>query len=251
MIELASIAGRHALELMVATLLVAACIAYGAFRIGRARVLTFDAGIRVGVIVIVAAAACFAALTHALLTDPALTRFDLAFALDLGATVPREVKHAFAIATHLGDPKVLAVCCTAGAIALLSTRHLLLACTLAAASGGNGLLNMTLKQLIRRARPDYDTAFASVHSWSFPSGHTSGSLATYGAIAYVLMRTLPARWRLPVVLGAVAVVGMIAWSRLIIGVHFASDVLAGAMSSTAWLTACVLVAEWLRRRAIG
>jgi undecaprenyl-diphosphatase len=44
---------------------------------------------------------------------------------------------------------------------------------------------------------------------------------------------------------------MIAWSRLIIGVHFASDVLAGAMSSTTWLTACVLVAEWLRRRAIG
>lgn len=250
MIELASIAGRHALELMAATLLVAACIAYGAFRIGRAHLLTFDAAIRVGVIVIVAAAACFAVLTHVLSTNPALTRFDLAFALDLGASVSREVKHVFAIATHLGDPTVLAVCCTVGVIALLSTRHLLLACTLAAASGGNGLLNMTLKQLIRRARPDYDTAFASVHSWSFPSGHTSGSLATYGAIAYVLVRTLPARWQFPAVLGAVAMAGMIAWSRLIIGVHYASDVLAGAMSSTAWLTACVLVAEWLRRRAI-
>jgi len=251
MIELAGFAGRHALELMAATLLVAACIAYGAVQAGRARMLTFDAAIRVGVVVIVIAAACFAALTHALLTDPALTRFDLAFALDLGATVPREVKHVFAVATHLGDPEVLAVCCAAGVIALLSTRHILLACMLAAASGGNGLLNMTLKHLIRRARPEYDTAFASVHSWSFPSGHTSGSLATYGAIAYVLVRTLPVRWRLPVVLGAVAVVGMIAWSRLIIGVHFASDVLAGAMSSTAWLTACVLVAEWLRRRAVG
>ena len=250
MIELAGFAGRHALELMAATLLVAACIAYGAVQAGRARMLTFDAAIRVGVVVIVIAAACFAALTYALLTDPALTRFDLAFALDLGATVPREVKHVFAVATHLGDPEVLAVCCAAGVIALLSTRHILLACTLAAASGGNGLLNMTLKHLIRRARPEYDTAFASVHSWSFPSGHTSGSLATYGAIAYVLVRTLPVRWRLPVVLGAVAVVGMIAWSRLIIGVHFASDVLAGAMSS-AWLTACVLVAEWLRRRAVG
>ena len=251
MIELAGFAGRHALELMSATLQVAACIAYGAVQAGRARMLTFDAAIRVGVVVIVIAAACFAALTHALLTDPALARFDLAFALDLGATVPREVEHVFAVATHLGDPEVLAVCCAAGVIALLSTRHILLACTLAAASGGNGLLNMTLKHLIRRARPEYDTAFASVHSWSFPSGHTSGSLATYGAIAYVLVRTLPVRWRLPVVLGAVAVVGMIAWSRLIIGVHFASDVLAGAMSSTAWLTACVLVAEWLRRRAVG
>ena len=251
MIELASFAGRHALELMAATLLIAECIACGAFRIGRARVLPFNAGAGIGMVIITAAVAGFAAVTHALLSGPALNRFDLAFALDLGAAVPREVKHAFAVVTHLGDPWWLAVCCTAGVIALLSRRHALLACALAVASGGNGLLNMTLKQSIRRARPDYDTAFASVHSWSFPSGHTSGSLATYGAIAYVLVRTLPARWRLPVVLFTVVLVGVIAWSRLIIGVHFASDVLAGALSSTAWLTACVLIAECLRRRAIS
>ncbi|MBN3751380.1 phosphatase PAP2 family protein [Paraburkholderia sp. Tr-20389] len=249
MIELASLAGRHAVALMVATLVVAECIAYGAFCIGRARVLTFDTGARVGVAVIVLAGAVFVAITYALLSNPGLPRFDLAFAFDLGAAVPQGAKRFFATATHLGDPWLLAVCCTAGVLALLSKRHVLLACTLAAASGGNGLLNMTLKHMIRRARPEYDTALASVHSWSFPSGHTAGSLATYGAIAYVLVRTLPAQWRPPVVLGAVALVGMIAWSRLMIGVHFASDVAAGAMSSTVWLTACVLVAEWLRRRA--
>jgi undecaprenyl-diphosphatase len=140
------------------------------------------------------------------------------------------------------------MCCTAAVLVLLTKRHYLLACTLAAASGGNGLLNMTLKQAFQRARPEYDAALASVHSWSFPSGHTSGALATYGAIAYVLIAIMPARWRPPVVLGAVAVVGMIAWSRLIIGVHFASDVLAATMSASAWLVACVLVAQWLRRR---
>ncbi|MBN3766945.1 phosphatase PAP2 family protein [Burkholderia sp. Ac-20365] len=251
MMEVASLAGRHALELMVLTLLIGECIAYGAFRIGRARVLTFGAGIGLGVVVIAAATAAFATITHVLLTNPVLTHFDLAFALELGASVPRDVKHFFAAATHVGDPWVLAVCCAAGVMALLWKRHTLLACALAAASGGNGLLNMTLKQLIRRARPEYDTALASVHSWSFPSGHTSGSLATFGALAYVLIRTLPARWRLPVVLGAVAVIGTIAWSRLMIGVHFASDVLAGALSSTAWLTACVLAAEYLRRRTIS
>jgi undecaprenyl-diphosphatase len=249
MIELASLTGRHALALMAATLLVAECIAYGAFRIGRSRVLTSNARVCAGVIVIVTAAAMFAGIAHALLNDPALTHIDLAFALALGNAVPPDVKRFFATATHLGDPWLLAVCCTAGALALLSTRHVLLACTLVAASGGNGLLNMTLKHLIRRARPEYDTALASVHSWSFPSGHTSGALATYGAITYVLMRTLPEQWRLPVVSGAVALIGMIAWSRLIIGVHFASDVVAGAMSATVWLTACVLVAQWLRRRA--
>ena len=65
MIELAGFAGRHALELMAATLLVAACIAYGAVQVGRARMPTFDAAIRVGVVVIVIAAACFAARTTA------------------------------------------------------------------------------------------------------------------------------------------------------------------------------------------
>ncbi|WP_109480279.1 phosphatase PAP2 family protein [Paraburkholderia sp. C35] len=251
MIELASFAGRHALGLMVMTLLVAECVAYGALTFGRARVATFHAGVVTGVVVMIAAAAGFAMVTHALLNGAALNSFDLAFARDLSVAVPRDVKHVFAVLTHLGDPWWLAVCCTAGVIALLVRRNLLLACALAAASGGNGLLNMTLKQSIQRARPDYDTAFASVHSWSFPSGHTSGSLATYGAIAYVLVRSLPARWRLPVIFIAVALVGVIAWSRLMIGVHFASDVLAGALSSTAWLTACVLSAEWLRRRALN
>jgi undecaprenyl-diphosphatase len=248
MIGFASLAGRHALELVAATLLIAECIAACAFRIGRVRVPGFDAGIRSSIAVIVVAIAVFLAIAHALLTSPELATLDLAFARDLSAAVPLEVKRFFARLTHLGDAWTLAVCCAGVAAALVWKRHYLLACTLVAASAGNGLLNVTLKHLFQRARPDYDATLAVVHDWSFPSGHTAGSLATYGAIAYVLVRTLPVRWRLPVVCGAVAVVGLVAWSRLIIGVHFASDVAAGTMSSTAWLTACVSMSEWLRRR---
>jgi undecaprenyl-diphosphatase len=131
---------------------------------------------------------------------------------------------------------------------LARERYVLLAGAVVAASGGNALLNITLKHLIRRARPVWDTTLATAQGWSFPSGHTSGSIATYGVIAYVLVRTLPARWRLSAVCIALTVMIVTAWSRLIIGVHFASDVFAGSLSGSAWLTTCVIVAECVRRR---
>jgi undecaprenyl-diphosphatase len=95
-------------------------------------------------------------------------------------------------------------------------------------------------------RPVHDQAIATASGWSFPSGHTSGSLVTYGMIAYVLVRTTPARWHLPVVIAATIVAFSTACSRVFLRVHFASDVLAGFASGTAWLVACILSVELAR-----
>ena len=115
---------------------------------------------------------------------------------------------------------------------------------------GNALLNTTLKALFERTRPVHDSALVHADGWSFPSGHSSGSVVVYGMLAYVLMQTLPPplkrRAGLPLVLAATALAFTIGCSRIFLQVHFATDVLAGFASGTAWLAMCVASIELSR-----
>jgi undecaprenyl-diphosphatase len=204
--------------------------------------------------IIAGAAALFAAIADELGAEEELGRLDQTFADAIAASVPPAVIRAFAWITHLGDPWLLTVWCIGGAVALLLARRRLLAFGFVLAIAGNGVLNTTLKHIFERVRPVHDQAVATAAGWSFPSGHTSGSLVTYGMIAYVLVRTMPARWHKPAVVAATVVAFTTACSRVFLRVHFASDVLAGFASGTAWLVACILSIEltrmaWHRRRA--
>lgn len=196
--------------------------------------------------IIAGAAALFAAIADELGAEEELGRLDQTFADAIGQSVAPGVLRAFAWITHLGDPWLLAVWCVGGAALLLIARRRMLALGLVLAIAGNGVLNTTLKHIFERVRPVHDQAIATASGWSFPSGHTSGSLVTYGMIAYVLVRTTPARWHLPVVIAATIVAFSTACSRVFLRVHFASDVLAGFASGTAWLVACILSVELAR-----
>ena len=83
--------------------------------------------------------------------------------------------------------------------------------------------------------------------YSFPSGHTSGSLVVYGMLAYLCLRLLPPRWHLASVLLASALAFSIGWSRVILQVHWASDVVAGFAFGVAWLTVSIAAIEVTRR----
>ena len=152
--------------------------------------------------------------------------------------------------THLADTATLTVLCVAGMLALLWLRRRWLALLVVVAIAGNALLNSTLKAVFARARPLHDPAAELVRGFSFPSGHSSGAVVAYGMLAYVLIRCLSpvhaARFRLPLVLAATALAFTIGCSRIFIQAHFATDVLAGFASGSAWLAVCIGSAEWLR-----
>jgi membrane-associated phospholipid phosphatase len=116
---------------------------------------------------------------------------------------------------------------------------------------GNGVLNPLLKRIVARARPLHEHGLAHAEGYSFPSGHTSGAVVAYGMLAYLLLRLAPPRWHLPVLLATVALVFTVGCSRVVLQVHWASDVLAGFASGTAWLLVCVVGSEWLRRQRRG
>jgi len=141
--------------------------------------------------------------------------------------------------TRIGDAPVLAAVTVLVALLLLVRRRWLLAAAWIAGVAGAGLLVRACKPFVARARP-LDGVVAE-HGFSFPSGHSAGSLAVYGLLAWLLARQLRPGRRAPVVLAAALLVLAVGVSRILLRVHFASDVLGGWLLALAW-TACVVCA---------
>ena len=174
---------------------------------------------------------------------------DQVFADALRAHVQPAALPVFALLTHLADTALLTGLCIGVAMTLVALGRTALAVGWVIAVAGNGLLNDSLKQVFARARPLHTDGLALAQGFSFPSGHSSGSVVAYGMLAYLALRLLPAKWHLPALLTAVAIAFSVGASRLFLRVHFASDVVAGFMSGAAWLTVCIMGMELQRRTA--
>lgn len=199
-----------------------------------------------------AAALIFLEMAEASRAQEAMAGFDALLAQALGESVSPMTTQLFGVATHLGDPATLTALGLLVAVALVVLRQRGLAAFWVVALVGNGSINTVLKNVYERARPNAEvlhqlTVPSFAMGWSFPSGHTSGAVVAYGALAYIMVRTMPSRWHLPVVLFAVAVAFTVAVSRVILQVHWASDVVAGSISGLLWLAVCVLAVERLGR----
>jgi len=195
-----------------------------------------------------AAALGFAVLALSVHGEGGLVVFDTALAGHLGVSVSPRLLHALSWFTHLGDRAFLTGVAIALTVLLLARRRWLLAVFCVAATGGGGALNWLLKHGFQRVRPDYAHGYAAPEGWSFPSGHASAAIAVYGTACYLLLRIAPARWRPACVAVTAALVVAIGVSRILLQVHFASDVAAGFAASGAWLALCVAVVEHAMRR---
>ncbi|MDB5787313.1 phosphatase PAP2 family protein [Caballeronia mineralivorans] len=258
LVNLAHVAGEHAVLLFAVSLVLAMAVVlsvwglvhrYGVPREdgGPSRKVLLVVHLAVSFGVIVGAGALFAAIADEIGVGETLGRVDQAFADGIASAVPIDVIRTFALITHLGDAWLLGIWCVLGAAILTVRRKYALAIGFVLAIVGNGLLNNTFKHVFERVRPVHDESIATASGWSFPSGHSSGSLVTYGIIAYVLVRVLPGGWRLPTVIAATVIAFTTASSRVFLRVHFASDVLAGFALGTVWLVACILSIEVTRR----
>src|SRR6478672_2858095 len=115
-----------------------------------------------------------------------------------------------------------------------------------------GLLDLALKRVFHRTRPTWDVPLLTARGWSFPSGHAMGSLIAYGMLAYLLVRDAKGRRaRVAIVVGAVLLVLLIGLSRMVLGVHYFSDVLGGYAAGVVWLAACITSLEVARRMPQG
>jgi membrane-associated phospholipid phosphatase len=109
---------------------------------------------------------------------------------------------------------------------------------------GAQVLSSAMKLGFRRERPFFPDPLATESSFSFPSGHALISLAVYGSIALVLARRLPRRVDRMLLYAATGLLILaIGFSRLYLGVHFLSDVLAGFAAGAAWLALLYIALE--------
>ena len=137
-------------------------------------------------------------------------------------------------------------------MALLVRRRMLLALAWVGAQAGGGLLNRVLKEAFERTRPEFADPVLAASSWSFPSGHAMGTFIFCGVGCYLLLRDNRSWSTTAAVVTASALWCVVmAFSRLYLGVHYASDVVAGLLSGVAWVAVCVSALEVLRRRAGG
>jgi undecaprenyl-diphosphatase len=154
------------------------------------------------------------------------------------------------VTTMLGSTRWLVALgvCVALAFVLAGWRRgaVLFAVTMAGAI----ILNLTLKLSFARARPDafFDTQLPS--SYSFPSGHALFSICFYGTLAAIITARLkPLPHRIIVWAAAALLVALIGFSRIYLGVHYPSDVLAGYASALVWVVVVALGDYMLQRRA--
>ncbi|MHB0970608.1 MAG: phosphatase PAP2 family protein [Thermoanaerobaculia bacterium] len=111
-----------------------------------------------------------------------------------------------------------------------------------------GLLNIALKDLFERARPDLSVALREASGFSFPSGHAMGATIVFGALAYLAYRmTWPWRGRAAAIAGCVTLALGIAASRIYLGVHWISDIAAGIAVGSVWVVVSIVAYETFRR----
>src|SRR4051812_37624152 len=139
--------------------------------------------------------------------------------------------------THLGDPLVVTVLAVLAAVVMLALGRRRAAVYLLLVRAVAVVLGDGLKEVIRRARPVLAHPVAHAHGFSFPSGHALGSAALYASIAIVLASRVPFSARLA--LGLLPAL-CVAATRVLLGVHFPSDVVAGLF--TGWAVALLLAA---------
>jgi undecaprenyl-diphosphatase len=135
------------------------------------------------------------------------------------------------------------------ALVLRAKGHWVSALLFFSSVGGGFVLNALLKITFHRARPDLWPALVSEHTYSFPSGHATMSTVFYGGLAAVVFHQTERHWpRIAVVAGALVAILSIMASRVYLGVHWTTDVVAGFTLGIFWVAVSAIVTEVVYRR---
>jgi undecaprenyl-diphosphatase len=162
---------------------------------------------------------------------------------------PAWVEFAMRDITALGGFTVVTLVTIAAVGYLVISRRHRRALLLAVAVAGGAILSEALKSIFARPRPDFVAHSVEVSSLSFPSGHAMLSAITYLTIGAMLTTVEPEPARRGYILAvAVFLTLSIGISRIYLGVHYPTDVLAGWSVGAAWAMACFAIARALRPR---
>lgn len=203
----------------------------------------------VGVLVLIVSALIFGKIAEDVVTLDRITVFDVQVAQWFHARATPLFTTIVLLFTHLhSTPGILAL---TSLLAIYWVRlkawDWLLTLVLTVPIGM--LLNVLLKNIFQRVRPVFDAPLVTLNTYSFPSGHTAAATLLYGVLAAWLISRQPAwPWRVVTALLAASMVALVALSRVYLGAHYLSDVLAAMAASICWLTFSLTAVDTSRRR---
>lgn len=203
----------------------------------------------VGVVLMLAAAWLFGGIAEDVVNNEAITLLDVRIAQWFHAHASTSMTHFMFLITNvhgmIGGPLMALVLM---AYFYFRREHYWLIATIAVVPGGM-LLNVLLKYVFHRSRPSFDDPLLTLPTYSFPSGHTANAALLYGLVAcWLVMNYRGIGARMAIVAGAVLMVALVGTSRMYLGVHYLSDVLAASAEASCWLAICITAVSTLRRR---
>lgn len=187
-----------------------------------------------GAVVVVTATWAFGAVVEDILTGNPLVRLDVGIAAWLHDHATPELTQFMLAVSRLHAPTAMCAATALFAAFLIWRRDSYWLTALGLALPLGGLLNLLLKFLFHRHRPSFDHALATASGYSFPSGHAMGATPFYGLLAaFVVAKVGSWHWRIFGVLSAVLLVTLVGLSRMYLGVHYLSDILAAVAEGIA------------------
>jgi membrane-associated phospholipid phosphatase len=153
--------------------------------------------------------------------------------------------------THLGSTAAMAVLALVAGVRLWRTDRRADAVLVIGAMSGAHLVFRGLKELLNRPRPPEDGHLVHAVNESLPSGHATTAIVVIGTLVVLAWPGRTPAGRAWLVAAATLWVGAVGLTRIYLGVHWFSDVVAGWLVGGAWLAVCVVMWSWWRARAGG
>jgi undecaprenyl-diphosphatase len=200
-------------------------------------------------LLLIAAAGIFGAIAEDVITNDPLTIIDARFSAWMQAHAVGSLTKCLLLITQLHSFVGVTVMTLAVSTYLWIKRLRIWVLRFMLTVFGGMCLNLLLKYVFMRQRPRFEHPLLMLTSYSFPSGHTLMATVFYGTVcALIVSRSNQWLWRMVVFAVTVVLILVVGLSRIYLGAHYLSDVLAAIAEGVAWLAFCFVLVEELKLR---
>lgn len=207
---------------------------------------------RLAAFVLATSIVSFVAVTVAVFTWESADRRDVQFVRWAHSSAPDALIDAMRVLTYAGSVFLLGPLMLSSIVFFIRQGRRTAAVLVLLAFVGSLLVDEVLKAGFRRTRPEFEDPFVQLTTYAFPSGHAFGAAAAYGALALAIASVVTTRRdRALAFLAAALIVVVVAASRVILGVHYVSDVLAGIAAGVALVAGLALILARTGRSVLG
>jgi undecaprenyl-diphosphatase len=220
-------------------------------RLSRRLGLTITVDLAAGLLLSLGVIALFAKIVEDVVEGES-RRFDETVLLWINANLPDWLYEPMLFVTALGYYWVVLPLLAVAVYVFHRKRRKISAALLMVATVGSVLLSTALKDVLQRTRPELFDAGYTASGYSFPSGHATIAVGFYGTLTLLAAWRLRGFWRWTIAAAGTILVLLIGFSRLYLGVHYPTDVLAGFLAALLWISfvgLCYFLWRTFRKRS--